>query len=67
MTEWVTYGSVGGAAGNSRSYTELVVGPGPGTWLRHNPAPPPTQVIGLLASELVLDATPLLQTEIREH
>ena len=23
MTEWVTYGSVGGAAGNSRSYPEL--------------------------------------------
>jgi len=22
MTEWVTYGSVGGAAGNSRSYPE---------------------------------------------
>ena len=24
MTEWVTYGSVGGAAGNSRSYPEPV-------------------------------------------
>ena len=24
MTEWVTYGSVGGAAGNSRSYPEAV-------------------------------------------
>jgi len=24
MTEWVTYGSVGGAAGNSRSSPELV-------------------------------------------
>jgi len=23
MTEWVTYGSVGGAAGNSRSYPEV--------------------------------------------
>ena len=31
MTEWVTYGSVGGAAGNSRSYPELVVGPDTGT------------------------------------
>ena len=25
MTEWVTYGSVGGAAGNSRSYPEPAI------------------------------------------
>ena len=38
MTELVTYGSVGGAAGNSRSYPEAVNGPVIGTW-----APPRTQ------------------------
>ena len=32
MTEWVTYGSVGVAAGNSRSYPEAVNGPVIGTW-----------------------------------
>jgi len=38
MTEWVTYGSVGGVAGDSRSYPEAVNGPVIGTW-----APPRTQ------------------------
>ena len=44
MTEWVTYGSVGRAAGDSRSYPEPVAGHSHGTWLRHNPWPNPAQV-----------------------
>ena len=47
MTELVTYGSVGGAAGNSRSYPELVIGPGYETWLRQNPHRPSTRVSAL--------------------